>query len=187
MSDLAQMLETGLPLDQAIGNQGDRIPPHLRGLVIAGIRSGNLGDLLSRFSSYIGVGTDIRRRLWLTMAYPFLTAIAAGTLFIFVSAVLVSQFESIFKDFGIPLPKLTIAMIQMSHFVRTIWGPLAVLAGSAVLFWLACRLVLKSPQRRSLACRLPVVGSVWRSTSQAEFCHLLALLLESHLPLPEAL
>src|SRR5262249_22151350 len=33
----------------------------------------------------------------------------------------------------------------------------------------------------------PIVGPVWRSTSLAEFCHLLALLLESDLPLPEAL
>ena len=31
------------------------------------------------------------------------------------------------------------------------------------------------------------MGDVWRSTSLAEFCHLLALLLESRLPLPEAL
>ena len=28
-----------------------RIPPHLRGLVIAGLRSGRLGDILSRFSA----------------------------------------------------------------------------------------------------------------------------------------
>ena len=41
--------------------QGGRIPPHLRGLVIAGIRSGNLGDFLSRFSGYVGIGAEIRR------------------------------------------------------------------------------------------------------------------------------
>jgi len=187
MSDLAQTLDTGLPLDQALGIQEGRIPPHLRGLVIAGIRSGNLGDLLSRFSSYIGVGTEIRRRLWLTMAYPFLTAVAASSLFIFVSIVLVSQFERIFMDFGVPLPKLTVAILAMARFVRSVWAPAAILVGIGFLFWLFSRFFLKAPQRRSLAGHIPVVGSVWRSTSQAEFCHLLALLLESHLPLPEAL
>ena len=35
--------------------------------------------------------------------------------------------------------------------------------------------------------RVPLVGTVWRSISWAEFCHLLALLLESRLPMPEAL
>jgi general secretion pathway protein F len=63
-----------------------------------------------------------------------------------------------------------------------------VLIGLAVLFgWLAARILLTRPARRSVAGRLPLIGRVWRSTSLAEFCHLLALLLESHLPLPEAL
>ena len=35
--------------------------------------------------------------------------------------------------------------------------------------------------------RIPLLGTVWRSTSLAEFCHLLALLLESQLSMPEAL
>ena len=47
--------------------------------------------------------------------------------------------------------------------------------------------VLRAPQRRSLAKRIPVIGKVWRYISWAEFSHLLALLLETRLPLPEAL
>ena len=42
---------------------------------------------------------------------------AAIALFIFVNAVVVSQFEKIFRDFGVPLPKVTIAML-MSNTVR---------------------------------------------------------------------
>ena len=53
--------------------------------------------------------------------------------------------------------------------------------------WLAGRVFLTPPLRRGLAGRLPLIGRVWRATSLAEFCHLLALLLESRLPLPEAL
>ena len=187
MSELAQTLETGLPLDQAIEIQGGRIPAHLRGLVIAGIRSGNLGDFLSRFSGYVGIGTEVKRRLWLNLAYPVITASAALALFVLVSTILISQFESIYKDFNIPLPTMTLAMIAISHTVNTIWAPAAILLGVVFFTWLAARLFMNAPLRRSLAARLPVVGSVWRTTSLAEFCHLLALLLESQLPLPEAL
>jgi general secretion pathway protein F len=49
------------------------------------------------------------------------------------------------------------------------------------------RVFLKPSARRSLATKVPVLGSVWRSISWAEFSHLLALLVESRLPLPEAL
>jgi general secretion pathway protein F len=47
--------------------------------------------------------------------------------------------------------------------------------------------VLPLPVRNSLIGRLPVFGPLWRYSSWAEFCHLLALLVESELPLPEAL
>ena len=38
-----------------------------------------------------------------------------------------------------------------------------------------------------MAGGIPILGGVWRWTSLAEFCHLLSLLVESRLPLPEAL
>src|SRR5262245_32384979 len=46
MAALAQGLEAGRPLQEAIDDQKGRIPPHLRGLVAAGMRSGRLGDVL---------------------------------------------------------------------------------------------------------------------------------------------
>src|SRR5262249_17292468 len=108
-------------------------------------------------------------------------------LFIFVNAVVVAQFETIFRDFGIPLPKVTIAMLAFSHALRNSWEGFVFLAGLALVLWVCFRLFLKASVRRSIACRMPVVGTVWKYTSWAEFCHLLALLLETDLPLPEAL
>ncbi len=155
--------------------------------MIAGIRSGNLGDFLSRFSGYVGIGTEVRRKLWLNLAYPFITACAALALFVLVSTILISQFESIYTNFGVPLPALTVAILAMSRVVNTVWAPVAIVLGVGVCTVLAGRVFLKAPMRWSLAARLPIVGLVWRATSLAEFCHLLALLLESNLPLPEAL
>jgi general secretion pathway protein F len=187
MRRLALTLESGEPLEEALSTHESRIPPQLRGLVIAGIRSGKLGDMLSRFSSYVSVGTEIRRRLWLNLIYPFLTALAATSLFVFISTTLVNQFELVFKDFGVPLPALTIAVIAISHFMRSVWGPVITVIVTLASCLFVLRFFLPPPSRRSLATRLPIVGGVWRSTSHAEFCHLLALLLESELPLPEAL
>ena len=84
MNDLAKTLESGTTLDQALAQQGDRIPPHLRGLVIAGLRSGRLGDTLRRFSEYVAIGTELQRRLWLSLAYPILTICTALALLFFV-------------------------------------------------------------------------------------------------------
>jgi general secretion pathway protein F len=187
MNELATALESGVTLDRAVVDHGPRIPGHLRGLVIAGMRSGRLGDVLSRFSEYAGVGTELKRRLWLNLAYPILTVCVAMLLFFFVCVVLVGQFEAIYLDFNIPLPGITRLLIAVGRVVRSIWAPVAILGGSLVVGWLLAHVSLPQATRRAIAARLPLVGAVWRSTSVAEFCHLLALLLESHLPLPEAL
>jgi type II secretory pathway component PulF len=185
--ELSDALSLGKPLDAAMEQQKDRIPPHLRGLVLGGLRSGRLGDILGRFSGYMSIGTELERKLWLSLAYPIVSILVAISLFVFVSVVLVGQFERIFLDFGIPLPGLTIGMIVVSRFLREGWPALLIVVVGIAVLWLVLRVVLKPPDRRSLATKIPVLGGVWRYTSWAEFCHLLALLLESELTLPEAL
>ncbi len=187
MQTLSSRLESGASLGQAIDGQKGEIPAHLRGLVLAGVRTGRLGEVLGQFSNYVNVGVELKRRLWLGLAYPMLSLAAALVLFTFASVYLVAQFELIFKDFGVPLPRLTVALIEVSHAIRATWAGLASLAGALIAFWLAAPLVLRPGVARGLASRIPILGGVWRWTSLAEFCHLLGLLLENDLPLPESL
>jgi general secretion pathway protein F len=187
MNDLAHTLESGVPLEQAVEAKHDQIPPHLRGLVIAGVRSGELGAILSRFTRYTAVGAELKRALWISLAYPALTVAFATGLFVLVCTVLVGQFEAVYKDFNIPLPSLTIALLFLARAINSIYIPLAVIGGLVVASWLLAHTFLSPAVRRSVATRLPLFGTVWRSTSLAEFCHLLALLVESRLPLPEAI
>jgi type II secretory pathway component PulF len=187
MRELAVTLERGIALDHAVNGQHHRIPPHLHGLVMAGMRSGEMGDLLDSFSEYVRVGTELKRKLWLSLAYPLITMGIALILFVFICVYVVSQFESIYADFNIPLPGITLALLVVARAVNAAWVSAGIVAAVLICSLLAARLLLPRAFRRSLASRLPMIGTVWRSTSLAEFCHLLALLLNNHLPLPEAL
>jgi general secretion pathway protein F len=187
MEELARGLEAGVGLEAAIEAQQGRIPGHLRGLVIAGIRSGQLGDVLGRFSRYAAIGTELKRRLWLSLAYPMLTFSLTLVLFLFLSSVVVPQFEAIFRDFSIPLPYMTQFIVAMARVTNRIWAPVITGLGALLVLGLVARFLLGAATRRSLAASLPLLGAVSRTTTLAEFCHLLALLLESRLPLPEAL
>jgi type II secretory pathway component PulF len=62
-----------------------------------------------------------------------------------------------------------------------------VCAGVILCAWLSGRFFLPRATRRSIACKLPLLGGVWRSMSLAEFCHLLALLMNGRIPMAEAL
>ncbi|SIO07934.1 general secretion pathway protein F [Singulisphaera sp. GP187] len=187
LNRLADQLESGASLETAIERQGDRLPPHLRGLVVAGTRSGKLGDVLGRFAGYANIGSDLRRSLWLRLAYPTFTIALAVVVFVFVCVVLVTGFSRIFQDFGMPIPVLTGIVFQVAKAVDRAWLPLLQgLIGLAVLGVIAS-LVLRTDVRRSLAWVIPLIGPVWHLSDLAEFSHLLALLLESEVPLREAL
>jgi type II secretory pathway component PulF len=187
MKSLADRLESGMSLSEAIEDQKGRIPPHLRGLVIAGARSHRLGDVLGQFSGYAGIGAELKRRLWLTMAYPFLSMLIAVAIFTFVSIILVPQFETIFRDYGLAMPQATLALLEISRLMSTLGPALGLIVAGLIVFSMVSPLFLRTGTLRAMAGGIPILGGVWRWTSLAEFCHLLSLLLENHLPLPEAL
>ncbi len=187
IEDLATKLQGGMPLADAVKTRDDSIPPHLRGLLLAGIGSGELGELLDRFYEYLNIGVDLKRKLWLALAYPALTVTAALALLVFVCMFLVGQFETIYRDFGIPLPGITVALLYFSHALSRVLVPLGIVLGFFLCAWLAGRVFLPRAVRRSVACKMPLLGGVWRSMSLADFCHLLALLVNGRLPMSEAL
>src|SRR6516165_7333969 len=65
LEDLATALESGMPLEEAVKAHDRSIPPHLRGLIVAGMRSGEMSNLLDRFYEYLSIGVELKRKLWL--------------------------------------------------------------------------------------------------------------------------
>lgn len=184
---LADALDRGVPLAEALEAQKGRIPAHLRGLIEGGLRTGKLGDILGRFSAHANLTAELKRGLWLSLAYPVVSLIVALGLFVLVEVYLVGRFELIYRDFGIPLPAITMVLIGISHVLRGAWPVFVGLFAVLVLAVLFLRFVMRRDKRNRLISRLPILGPLWRYTAWAEFCHLLALLLEAETPMPEAL
>jgi type II secretory pathway component PulF len=184
---LADDLEQGASLDDALAARGRNFPRHLRGLIAAGRRTGRLGLVLGRFAGYFRIGAEIRRGLWLNLARPLAAlAFACGLLVFILTFVVVLGFDEVFRDFGIAMPLASRALAGLSTGLRTS-GPwlLDALAAAGVVAGVVL-LAIGPAGRRGVLGRLPLLGPVWRWASLAEFCHLLGLLLESELPLAEA-
>ena len=187
LSALADAIDRGESIDKAMLAHGELMPRHLQGIVLAGVRTGKLSHVLGRFVMFSNVGVDIRRNLWLNLLYPLMAITIASLILMFVCSYLVSSFATIFRDFGMSLPHITLALIGISNFlVQKAPGVLMALA-TVVGLYVAARLCLSTSVRRGLATYIPVLGGVWTSTAIAEFCHLLGLLIECEIPLPTAL
>ena len=83
LRNLAARLERGEKLETAIAAQGSRLPAHLRGLIVAGVRSGRLPIVLDQFAALARRQQDLRRRVLLALAYPALLLGIMAALMVF--------------------------------------------------------------------------------------------------------
>lgn len=182
---IADDIAAGIPTDESFVRAGDALPAHLLALILAGLESGNLAAVLSRYLTLTRQRTRARRPLLFAVAYPFLLMAGTSILFLLILLFLVPQFEVILDDFGTNLPWITKLLIGMSHFVRSFWWPMLALfifAGTLLLlYWLVMR------RRHVTLGSLPVFDLAVRSQDWGRFCGLLSLLVESRQPLPQAL
>lgn len=188
LSLLSNRLEQGESLEAALQATGRQVPEHMRGLLEAGVRSGNLALVLEQYLIYTRAGRDMRRRMWFNLGYPVVLIVLMFALAWFMMAVIVPQFREIFEDFGVELPMITELLLFLSSLFSTngLWIALAVL-GLLVGAWLLARMLGGSPLVRRALCSIPLIGPPFRYTSLSEFCHLLGILVENHVQLPEAL
>jgi type II secretory pathway component PulF len=184
---VSRALDAGASVEGALSAQGKRLPGHLRGLVQIGSRTGKISQVLGRFVEFLSVGTELRRRIAISMAYPIIALSVALAVMVFICSTLVGTFAEIYRDFGVPLPRITMALLAFSRLFTVRWEMVGEGLIGILILLLAGRFVLNDAARRSLVSGIPVIGAVWKNTSLTEFCHLLGLLLECEVPLGEAL
>ncbi|MHB1036499.1 MAG: type II secretion system F family protein [Pirellulales bacterium] len=183
LGELASQLEAGIPLEAAVQSHGGRFPAHVRGLVLAGVRSGKLATVLEHFVHEHRVTAELRRQVSLLLAYPAFLIGVIFAIFVLFELLVVPTFAKIYADFGTTLPVLTQFVIWMSRGI-----PPALIFVAAVCLFLAVFWTLRNRATiRRLFYLVPLVGPLWRWTSLAEFLRLLGLLVESEIPLPAAL
>ncbi len=188
MRHLANQLDHGLSLDAALASASPSIPAYLRGLMLAGLRTGRVADVLEQLVALDQERADLRRRILAALSYPSILVIMLLAGFILSNLLIIRPFSRIFEEFGVELPGITLLTIHvMAWFDSTgLWifcGSLTILlAGGLVL------LILPKPPEVQRACyRIPVVGPLWRWQSLVEFARLMQLLLERQIPMVEAL
>lgn len=185
---LAEDLRAGHPLPEALRRQGNRVPPFYAGLVSAGIRSGRLADVLATLTTYARSVADLRATVVSAVFYPAVVLAVSTALFAGFAFLVLPQFERIFQDFNLKLPRATLwALEAVKHPVFV-----GLLLAAWVTLWVGILRVIvhtKGSGRLAwtrLGYAVPVVGTLVRSMRLAAFSELLAILVDQNVPLPEA-
>lgn len=129
-----------------------------------------------------------RQKIQLALVYPALLMTACVAIVGFLLGYVVPDVVKIFVDSGQPLPRLTQAMIAVSHGLRAYGLVLLVVLAGIVI---GLRWSLQQTRGRwywhRLALRIPLVGGVLRAMEAARFASTLAILGKSAVPLVDAL
>jgi type II secretory pathway component PulF len=194
---LAERVGQGSRLSEAMAEQ----PQIFAGVVISTVAAGEAGgDLTASLRSLADHQRDLLRLgtdLALPFAYPlFLLVIAGSMLFLstlFLSVFILPKFVDLFKQLGMKedeFPIMTRMLMNFSEFIIHYGLMLLVVLVGLVVFWLLRRRVRRE---RIMGVQLgpggfviPLVGRIAVSAALARTAATLRLLLEAHVPVPEA-
>ncbi len=184
LHDVADRLDAGGDLLDTLESQGGSLPEHLRGLMLAGMRSGRLAEVLEGYVDLQYSQSELRRRVWIALAYPFILLLFMTAFMTFAGLYVVDVFAKIFMDFETTLPAMTLLVINDSR--PMMWFFIS-LVGLSVMVPLVLWLVPAAGWLWPVVYRLPMVGPVLRWSHLSQFARLMGLLLEQEVSLPDAL
>ena len=123
----AQILEAGSVASRGARSRAGAIPARCQGLDPRGERVGRASraaprgvrDAVATQRPWLAVGIRIVYLCWVTFVLQSVIA--------FISYFILPKFEAIFADFGAPLPSVTIAWIEITHFFIVYWPILLLL------------------------------------------------------------
>jgi general secretion pathway protein F len=178
----------GHSLSDAMNRFPKDFPDIYRSLVTAGEQSGNLSLVMERLADHVESRSALAQKVGLAFLYPAVVTLVAISVIIGLLTYVVPQVVGVFSQTRQKLPFLTIAMLEISNFLRD-WGWLVLAA--LIVAWFAWRFALRKPEVRlawdALVLRMPIIGRIVRGVNTARFSSTLAILAASGVPLLKAL
>jgi type IV pilus assembly protein PilC len=180
-------VKNGSLLSDAFARQGV-FPPIYVTSVLAGEKSGALGEVLDRFITYQKLALSVRKKIVLSLVYPCLLIVLVICLMVFLITFVVPKFAELYSSMSAQLPEATQILIAIGTTARSyiLSGFVGlVLAAVALRFWAKTAKGEERVDRWRL--KVPLVGEVWIKYQVAQFARVLGTLLVGGIPLLQAL
>ena len=185
---VADDVESGSTLSDALAKYPQVFDRLYVNMVRAGEAGGVLGTILQRLADFARRRERITAQLRSALVYPVVVLSFAAIIIMVVMLFVVPKFEEILANFDVDMPLPTQIVIGLSRALGRFWYvalalPVLALAG----FRLALRSESFARRMDALMLRLPKLGDVVRKTIVARFSRTLGTLLQSGVPILEAL
>jgi type IV pilus assembly protein PilC len=171
---------------KAIGNQ---FPSEFINLIIVSERSGNLNLALRLISEQLEKQIELHQKIKQSLSLPLITLTSSLLLVGVMMLWVIPTFEEVFSHFQAELPAPTQILISVSRAIKNYFLIFLMLIILLILcFWCAWD-SLNTLQKYCdrLAFKVPVIGDLFRIAVLGNWCRSLGHLIQSGLPLLDAL
>ena len=156
--------------------------------LMAGEKSGNMEEVLSRYISYQRMVQTFRKKLAVSLVYPTLLISVVSLMLVFLITYVVPKFADLFNNLGAELPAITVIMLAIGlNAQKYAWVVLLVGAVTVVLLLRWKQSDRGAEQLDRFLLSLPLVGEIRLKYQVANFSRILGTLLQGGLPLVPAM
>ncbi len=187
LGNVTERVKQGESVSSAFEAQGG-FPLIYTVTLLAGERSGNLEEVLSRYLAFQRVSLTFRKKLQASLIYPALLITLVIGLFVFLVTFVVPQFATLYDQVGTKLPALTLGLLAFGKAAQHYFfyaAPVVALLG--FLLWRWSRTAKGADTIDAIRIKMPIFGTIWLKYQVALFARTLSTLLTGGLPLVPSL
>ena len=156
--------------------------------LLAGEKSGNMEEVLSRYIAYQRLAQTFRKKLAVSLVYPTLLISVVTVMLIFLVTYVVPKFADLFYNLGATLPTITVFMLAVGlNAQKYAWAIALTLVVGIPLFWRWKQSDRGAERVDKFLLALPLLGEIRLKYQVANFSRILATLLQGGLPLVPAM
>jgi type IV pilus assembly protein PilC len=182
-------LKKGNSFSQSLTTQGDLFSIELINLIRVSERTGDLPLALEIINQQLEAQIQLKQKVRQALTYPITTLGTSFLLLIVMMVWVIPVFKEVFENFQADLPAATKALIQISAAIQNYFIEMGICLIICVLIlffsWNKYTYLQKIVDQWAL--RIPLLGKLLRIAALQYWCRTLGHLLESGLPLPDAL
>lgn len=186
--EISKAVSSGRSLAGTMTDYPTIFPELLVTLIQSGEDGGRLPEALQEASRQLELQMEVRQKILSALLYPAFTLIATGGTVTMMLLFVVPVFKQIYDELHSPLPAPTLTLVWLSDFlIHETWLAVIVLFAMGI----ALQRYNRTPEGRkridAIKLKLPLFGALFRKSASANLTGSLAGLLDSGLPLLQAL
>src|SRR5690606_7481595 len=161
LEDTCEAIEGGDTLSEAMAKCPKCFDRLYVNMIKAGEAGGALEVILQRLADFKERAESLKRKVKSAMIYPVVVVCVAVGILTFIMIKIVPSFQSIFEDFDLELPVLTVYLINVAEWCQNYWY---LIPGIPIAIWLTIKLIRKFKHGRigwdQFVIKMPIFGQL---------------------------